>query len=60
MNKPQNLEDSQKEGISGLVTAQTCESCGHHEIGIMTPEGRFVPLRPGMKVQILSHEKDRS
>ena len=55
MNKPQNSEDSRNEGIGGLVTARTCECCGHHEIGVLTPEDRFIPLRPGMKIEILSH-----
>lgn len=39
--------------IRGIVTAQQCKHCGHHEIGITTEEGRFLSLKPGMKVQIV-------
>jgi hypothetical protein len=38
--------------IKGVITARTCEHCGHHEIGIITDEGQFVSLRPGMVVEI--------
>jgi len=38
--------------ISGTVTAKECESCGHHEIGITTDAGEYIPLKPGMKVEI--------
>lgn len=37
----------------GLVTARPCGCCGHHEIGIVTPSGVYIPLRPGMWVRIV-------
>lgn len=37
----------------GVVIARKCDHCGHHEIGIETSAGDYVPLKPGMKVQIL-------
>ena len=39
--------------IIGIVTARKCKHCGHHDIGITTDEGRFLSLKPGMKVQIV-------
>lgn len=37
----------------GVVTAKTCDCCGHHEIGIILENGRFLALKPGMMVEIL-------
>ena len=39
--------------IKGIVKAQKCKTCGHHEIGIVTDEGLYIPLKPGMKVKIV-------
>jgi hypothetical protein len=36
----------------GWVTARKCACCGHHEIGIETDEGEFVPVRLGTKVKV--------
>jgi hypothetical protein len=36
----------------GTVTAKKCEYCGHHEIGITTDAGEYVPLKAGMKAEI--------
>ena len=38
--------------IEGVVSARQCDCCGHHEIGIITPDGEFVALRPGLRVII--------
>ena len=38
--------------LEGTVTARQCGCCGHHEIGIITAEGEYVPLKPGMRVVI--------
>ena len=38
--------------ITGTVTARECDCCGHHEIGITTADGRYIPLKPGMAVEI--------
>jgi len=37
----------------GVVTTRTCPTCGHHEVGITTDEGVFVPLEPGQRVWVL-------
>ena len=29
-------KDDHKESMEGIVTARTCDCCGHHEIGMMT------------------------
>jgi len=39
--------------IKGIVKAQKCNTCGHHEIGIVTDEGHYFPLKLGMKVKIV-------
>jgi hypothetical protein len=41
-----------KGSIKGKVTARKCDLCGHHEIGITSSAGEYVPLKPGMKIQI--------
>jgi hypothetical protein len=48
-----------EKSIEGVVTARQCRSCGHHEIGITTDGGRFVSLKPGMKVKIIRLERPR-
>lgn len=40
------------EHVEGTVAARKCSCCGHHEIGIETDEGEFVPVRSGLKAQI--------
>ena len=42
------------EQVKGVVTARKCDCCGHHEIGIVTAEGAYVPLKPGMRVAVIS------
>ena len=51
--KSSNEEYSYKENIEGVVTARKCDCCGHHEIGITTQTGEYVPLRPGMRLLLL-------
>ena len=36
--------------ITGRVKARKCRHCGHHEIGIVTKDRKFIALRPGDKV----------
>ena len=48
------------EKIEGVVTARSCECCGHHEIGIVIGTGDFIPLRPGMKVRIIDQPDQNS
>lgn len=45
---------TRKEGeIRGIVTTQQCKHCGHHEIGIITEKGDYLPLKPGIKVELI-------
>ena len=45
-------KETLKESTEGIVTTRTCDCCGHHEIGMMTQDGEYVRLRPGMKIMI--------
>ena len=45
--------DHNETGLRGIVTARKCSHCGHHEIGLVTLQGVFHPLLPGMLVQLL-------
>ena len=38
----------------GVITARTCPTCGHHEIGYETDSGEFYPLRPGDRIGVFS------
>jgi hypothetical protein len=40
-------------GIKGVVTARKCKHCQHHEIGIVTDQGRYIPLKLGRKVILI-------
>lgn len=39
--------------LIGIVTSRECPTCGHHEVGLTTPDGNFHPLEPGTLVQAL-------
>lgn len=39
--------------VKGVVTARKCESCGHHEIGIIKEKGDYLPLKLGMKIEVI-------
>lgn len=41
------------QGRVGRVVSRLCPCCGHHEVGVASPDGQFLPLRPGMWVGIL-------
>jgi ribosomal protein L44E len=43
--------------IKGVVISKKCSSCGHHEIGIITRAGKFLSLKPGMKIAVLQYDK---
>jgi len=36
----------------GIITSRKCPTCGHHEVGYETPDGAFVPLRPGDRIAV--------
>ena len=48
------LKPTCNETVEGVVTANKCECCGHHEIGVITDEGEYVALKPGMRVTVAS------
>ena len=45
--------ESQKASVEGIVAARTCDCCGHHEIGVVTREGEYIQLKPGMKITVV-------
>jgi len=47
-----NDDNRNKELMEGVVTTRICECCGHHEIGVMAQDGKYIRLRPGMKITI--------
>ena len=47
-----------KQSIQGIVTAKKCECCGHHEMGITSRTGEYIPFKPGMKVKIIGEKDD--
>jgi len=53
VNKRRKEKSILVSSINGIVKAQKCKTCGHHEIGIVTYEGHYFPLKPGMKVKII-------
>ena len=42
----------------GIVTSRECPLCGHHEIGYITRDGVFHPLKPGARIQTLGRPQD--
>ncbi|QTA87398.1 hypothetical protein [Desulfonema magnum] len=44
--------------VKGVITARKCECCGHHEIGIITDTEEYIPLKPGMTVQIVGNNDE--
>ena len=53
MKRKYNSEDSKDKSIDGVVTSHKYDCCGHHEIGIITEDGKYISLKPGMKVKII-------
>lgn len=47
-----------KEPVSGVVTARKCDCCGHHEVGVTTQAGKYIPLKVGMVVNIVGVNGD--
>ena len=42
-----------KNESNGIITSRQCPTCGHHEIGYITNDGTFHPLKPGDRIQVL-------
>lgn len=41
-----------RNSITGKVASRECPLCGHHEIGFVTENGEFHPLRPGTPIRL--------
>jgi len=52
-NQPTDSKVMHRSTIKGVVISRKCSSCGHHEIGIITEAGKFLALKPGMKIAVL-------
>ncbi len=44
------------ESIKGKVIARKCNCCEYHEIGVTSKDGKYIPLKPGMKVKIIKEK----
>lgn len=51
--KPSEADNDAKKFVEGTITARKCDCCGHHEIGMVTRFGKYIALKPGMKVRII-------
>ncbi len=47
------MHNHNKKPFSGTVTARNCPTCGHHEIGLVSEDGVFRPLKTGTRVIIM-------
>ena len=47
------MTDHKKMPFSGTVTTRNCPACGHHEIGLVSENGVFRPLKTGTRVVIM-------
>ncbi len=45
-------DPTRKRPLRGVIKARKCAACGHHEMGIITEEGDYLPLKPGMRVEV--------
>ena len=55
MPRKSQTKQRDSKSVNGKVKARMCRHCGHHEIGIVTKDGKFVALKQGDKV-ILSED----
>jgi hypothetical protein len=56
--KSSELKDNHKKSIQGIVTAKKCDCCGHHEMGITSETGKYIPFKPGMLVKIIEENPE--
>jgi hypothetical protein len=47
------MRNNKREPFSGTITARNCPTCGHHEIGLVSEDGVFRPLKTGTRVIIM-------
>ena len=46
------MEQETKDSSMGMVTSRECPFCGHHEIGFVTQDGEFHPLKAGTFIRV--------
>lgn len=46
------MKQETKDPAIGTVASRECPLCGHHEIGFVTQDGEFHPLRPGTPIRV--------
>jgi len=46
------MKKETKDPTIGTVASRECPLCGHHEIGFVTEDGEFHPLRPGNTIRV--------
>jgi hypothetical protein len=56
--KSSEVKDNHKKSIIGIVTAKKCDCCGHHEMGITSQSGEYIPFKPGMLVKIIEEIRE--
>jgi hypothetical protein len=56
--KSSEVKDNHKKSITGIVTAKKCDCCGHHEMGITSETGNYIPFKPGMLVKIIGENSE--
>ena len=42
--------------ISGKIATRKCPTCGHHEVGYITADGSFYPLKTGETIEVLPED----
>ena len=47
------MEIEKDNPLIGVITSRTCPTCGHHEVGVISRNSTFHPLRPGTLVHVL-------
>jgi hypothetical protein len=48
------LDQEKARYVTGTVSSRRCPFCGHHEVGFVTKDGGFHPLKPGMEIAVPS------
>ncbi len=46
------MNQETRDPATGMVASRECPLCGHHEIGFVTQDGEFHPLRPGALIRV--------